>query len=73
MARHSTNSTTVPTTEWQLIVQENLQFSECLDTMLESKVLGQALFNLPTLLVAKHHKWGQQYGRRSIDNISGDS
>lgn len=40
----------------------------------ESKVLSGALFNLLTLLVAKHHKrMGQQYGRRSIDNISGDS
>lgn len=40
----------------------------------ESKVLNGALFNLLTLLVAKHHKrMGQQYGRRSIDNISDDS
>lgn len=41
--------------------------------MLESKVLDEAPFNLLTLLVAKHHKRGQQYERQSTDNISGDS
>lgn len=54
---------------WQLLI---LKCSMCLDTILESKVLNEALFNL-TLLVAKHHKRGQQYGRQSADNISGDS
>lgn len=55
---------------WQLLI---LKCSMCLDTILESKVLNEALFNLLTLLVAKHHKRGQQYGRQSADNISGDS
>lgn len=59
---------------WQLLIlKKKPQGSMCLDTILESKVLNEALFNLLTLLVAKHHKRGQQYGRQSTDNISGDS